>query len=119
MNQDQHNQLAEILRLAVEVSLSGKAHVFVHFAGHVNGLSVDVRDAQTDYSIQKPSFIWRTQFYLDTLSPEQLTDKLEAVLAQLQSMFRERVEPLHFEPLDVSPGDLYDDLPSYLKLQAE
>jgi hypothetical protein len=41
---------AAILAQCMKITAQGKWHVFVHFQGHVDWLSVTVESAETDYS---------------------------------------------------------------------
>jgi len=39
-----------ILFQAIRITAQGKWHVFVHYQGHVDWLSIDAESAETDYS---------------------------------------------------------------------
>lgn len=81
----------EITRIAMQVSIQGKYHVFANYSGHIDSLNIYAYEAKGDYSgpaNKEPMKGWscidkgRT-IYLDTCSDEAINAMADDVLSLL------------------------------------
>lgn len=81
----------EITRIAMQVSIQGKYHVFANYSGHIDGLNVYAYESAGDYSgpnAKDPMIGWSCidigrNIYLDTCTDEDINAMHADVLSLL------------------------------------
>lgn len=84
--ENQIGWIEQILRLAMQISLQGKYHVFARYSGHVNVLDVCVNHADSDYQ----NFENR---YVDGLASNENWIQLSSESGELLALLK-KLEPL-------------------------
>lgn len=89
--QSRINEALEISRIAMQISMQGKYHVFANYSGHVDAFNVFAYEAAGEYSgndPKSPMAGWSCidpgrNLYLDTCTDEQMSGLMADVRALL------------------------------------